>query len=261
MNDLSPAAQTTPAGSLVEPEITYRELCRIWTDSQDPDEESGDAMARLYSAGFHAGMEWQAKLLTQPSDIFPTEYADSDGGGIRIIMEPADETGQVCWVVRNSRYVNPCHEFPTPEAAYAAHKDASAPKDVAAPAPAGSPFMVPPANCSQRLMREGKPYPKSGCEACGDMSPLWRQCNAGLEIEAAQPVTPASSMVERVASRLNAACGLRGGQWDEVATDMIREIADAARAKDSKRWDPSGVAQMVTWEMVAQWLEQEADRG
>ena len=55
-------------------------------------------------------------------EIFPVEYADSNGEGIRIIMEPADETGRVCWVVRNSRRVNPIHEFPTPEAAYAAHQ-------------------------------------------------------------------------------------------------------------------------------------------
>ena len=44
-------------------------------------------------------------------------------------------------------------------------------------------YMVPPANCRQRLQREGKPYPKSGCEACGDMSPLWRQCNAAIAAE------------------------------------------------------------------------------
>jgi hypothetical protein len=55
-------------------------------------------------------------------EIFPVEYADSNGEGIRIIMEPAEETGQVCWVVRNSRRVSPIHEFPTPEAAYAAHQ-------------------------------------------------------------------------------------------------------------------------------------------
>ncbi len=79
-----------------------------------------------------------ASPLVEPSDIFPTEYADSDGDGIRIMMEPADETGRVCWVVRNSRHVNPCHEFPTPEAAYAAHKSASARQAVAATAPASS---------------------------------------------------------------------------------------------------------------------------
>jgi hypothetical protein len=55
-------------------------------------------------------------------EIFPVEYADSNGEGIRIIMEPADGTGRVCWVVRNSRRVNPIHGFPTPEAAYAAHQ-------------------------------------------------------------------------------------------------------------------------------------------
>jgi hypothetical protein len=63
-----------------------------------------------------------AEARPAASEIFPVEYADSNGEGIRIIMEPADETGRVCWVVRNSRRVNPIHEFPTPEAAYAAHQ-------------------------------------------------------------------------------------------------------------------------------------------
>jgi hypothetical protein len=67
--------------------------------------------------------------LRAASEIFPVEYADSNGDGIRIIMEPADETGRVCWVVRNSRRVNPIHEFPTPEAAYAAHQAMPAVKD------------------------------------------------------------------------------------------------------------------------------------
>jgi hypothetical protein len=127
------SAEAQPAGGLVEPEITRRELARIWNDNQDPNEESGDAMARLYSAGFHAGMKWQAHLAEQgaapaaeaqpaASEIFPVEYADANGEGIRIIMEPAEETGQVCWVVRNSRRVCPIREFPTPEAAYAAHQ-------------------------------------------------------------------------------------------------------------------------------------------
>jgi hypothetical protein len=67
--------------------------------------------------------------------IFPVEYADSDGDGIRILMEPADETGQGFWFVRNSRYVNPCHEFSSPEDAYAAHRRAQ--PATAPPAPAG----------------------------------------------------------------------------------------------------------------------------
>jgi hypothetical protein len=62
-----------------------------------------------------------AEARPAASEIFPVEYADANGEGIRIIMEPADETGRVCWVVRNSRRVCPIREFPTPEAAYAAH--------------------------------------------------------------------------------------------------------------------------------------------
>jgi hypothetical protein len=59
---------------------------------------------------------------TSVPGIYPVEYVDSDGDGIRIMMEPAEETGHVCWVVHNSRHVNPCHEFPTPEAAYSSHR-------------------------------------------------------------------------------------------------------------------------------------------
>jgi hypothetical protein len=66
--------------------------------------------------------EASAEVRPAASEIFPVEYADSNGDGIRIIMEPADETGRACWVVRNSRRVSPIREFPTPEAAYAAHQ-------------------------------------------------------------------------------------------------------------------------------------------
>jgi hypothetical protein len=44
---------------------------------------------------------------------------------------------------------------------------------------------TPPLNCSQRLQKEGKPYPKSDCNVCGQMSPMWRQCAAALDREAA----------------------------------------------------------------------------
>jgi hypothetical protein len=43
-----------------------------------------------------------------------------------------------------------------------------------------------------------------------------------------------------------------------LASAVIRKVAAAAQAKDNSRWDPSGCAQLVTWRMVAQWLEQEA---
>jgi hypothetical protein len=55
-----------------------------------------------------------------PKGLIPMEYVDSDGDCIRIQSEPSEDGGG-CWVVRNSRFVNPCREFPSPEAAYEEH--------------------------------------------------------------------------------------------------------------------------------------------
>jgi hypothetical protein len=76
-------------------------------------------------------------------------------------------------------------------------------------------------------------------------------------IAAQSAPAPAGLLVERVA-RLLAEKDDPHEMWRIDARAAIREVAAAARAKDSKHWDPSGVAQMVTWGMVAQWLEQEA---
>lgn len=57
----------------------------------------------------------------------------------------------------------------------------------------------PPANCRQRLQRNGVPYPKSGCNACGMMSPKWRECDAALDRLAATESSPAGGgLVEEV---------------------------------------------------------------
>lgn len=37
-----------------------------------------------------------------------------------------------------------------------------------------------PANCRQRLMHEGKAYPRSGCAACGKWMPRAKECEAAL---------------------------------------------------------------------------------
>lgn len=37
-----------------------------------------------------------------------------------------------------------------------------------------------PAQCRQRLAAEGKPYPRSSCQVCGQLSPKWRECDAAL---------------------------------------------------------------------------------
>ncbi|UQY33565.1 Lar family restriction alleviation protein [Pseudomonas fulva] len=43
--------------------------------------------------------------------------------------------------------------------------------------PAGA---AAPEGCRQRLAAEGKPYPRSSCSVCGQLSPKWRECNALL---------------------------------------------------------------------------------
>lgn len=37
-----------------------------------------------------------------------------------------------------------------------------------------------PASCRQRLVATGQPYPKSSCEACGVLSPKWKECEAEI---------------------------------------------------------------------------------
>lgn len=39
----------------------------------------------------------------------------------------------------------------------------------------------PPGNCRQRLVRDGLPHPRSGCDACGKFSPMWRDCDQALQ--------------------------------------------------------------------------------
>lgn len=51
----------------------------------------------------------------------------------------------------------------------------------AAPAPAAEP------NCRQRLAAQGKPYPRSSCEACGQFSPKSRECDAMIAAELNTP--------------------------------------------------------------------------
>lgn len=44
-----------------------------------------------------------------------------------------------------------------------------------------------PVNCRQRLAAEGKPYPRSSCAACGQLSPNWRECESMLARPVPQP--------------------------------------------------------------------------
>ena len=43
---------------------------------------------------------------------------------------------------------------------------------------------MPPPGCRQRLMAEGKPYPRSNCSMCGVFSPKTIQCDQALRRKA-----------------------------------------------------------------------------
>lgn len=45
-----------------------------------------------------------------------------------------------------------------------------------------------PDGCRQKLITEGKPYPRSNCAACGQFAPKWKDCNSILSAAPALPV-------------------------------------------------------------------------
>lgn len=57
-----------------------------------------------------------------------------------------------------------------------------------------------PDTCRQKLKKEGKPYPRSSCNFCGQLSPRWRDCDAML-YASPQPTAPAVSPVDVEAVR------------------------------------------------------------
>ena len=57
-----------------------------------------------------------------------------------------------------------------------------------------------PDTCRQKLKKEGKPYPRSSCNFCGQLSPRWRDCDAML-YASPQPTAPAVSPVDIQAVR------------------------------------------------------------
>ena len=195
-----------------------------------------------------------ASAEAQPaaSEIFPVEYADANGEGIRIIMEPADETGQVCWVVRNSRHVNPCHEFPTPEAAYAAHQARAEqqPADPASDVPL--PLLCPGAHTI--------------AECGGPCEDDFRLCDCGLLQQLNPQRTPAPTtearpggLVERVAEAMQPGT-FDWSAYEDEARAAIREVAVHVRKHNpfSKLDTP---IESDTWVAVAELLEREANRG
>lgn len=83
----------------------------------------------------------------------------------------------------------------------------------------------PAANCRQRLMREGKPYPRSGCVVCGKWAPKSEHCDSLLDAEKTAP-----------AAERDVASGDSGRPW----------LPMASAPRDGRvvelRWDEDGIA-------------------
>lgn len=86
--------------------------------------------------------------------------------------------------------------------------------------------LQPPANCRQRLIAEGKPYPKSGCEACGihALSPGVRECDAALN-SAVLPngLTEAETDATASVMGLTSPSTLTAGQ-EKLIADLITRV-------------------------------------
>jgi hypothetical protein len=107
-----------------------KENCETPTSSVSTDSVLLEVAHRLASL--------EAATTPPPApEIYPMEYADTDGDGIRIMKVPSVETGKSCWIVRNSRHVNPFHEFTTPEEAYSFHQATKLASTTSPPAPTG----------------------------------------------------------------------------------------------------------------------------
>ena len=96
-----------------------------------------------------------------------------------------------------------------------------------------------PDTCRQKLKKEGKPYPRSSCNFCGQLSPRWRDCDAML-YASPQPTAPAVSPVDVEAVReviaemhrerkstdgdyYHEGCGKQAEEW---ANELARAIGD-----------------------------------
>jgi hypothetical protein len=107
-----------------------------------------------------------------------------------------------------------------------------------------------------QLKNLGSVVDLDGEETKQQLSILEKALNDLAELKLAKVLPAASSLVERVAAAIDGAPyddGLH--QWDE-ARAAIREMAAAARYRGLNGQNVT----VIIWEMVAQWLEQEAAR-
>ena len=97
-----------------------------------------------------------------------------------------------------------------------------------------------PDTCRQKLKKEGKPYPRSSCNFCGQLSPRWRDCDAML-YASPHPPAPAVSPVDVEAVRDDLERLIQHAA--EVMSAVRRDDIDFAN--DSFRSLPDHLAQEI----------------
>jgi hypothetical protein len=104
-------ARREALGDLVDQWV--QECCKVWPFNVP------NAIAHYVAVKAFEHGKSTAKESQLPKQLVPVEYFDIDTC-TRIVSEPREEGSGGCWVVLNSRKVNPLTEFPTVEAAWKA---------------------------------------------------------------------------------------------------------------------------------------------
>lgn len=132
------------------------------------------------------------------------------------------------------------------------------------PAPAAQ--TMPPADCRQRLILEGKAYPRSGCAVCGQFSPRGRDCYALLV--APKPAPAAEPTLRDDVERIRAVFAELPREHLDAAMDRLRaereedpeeDPAPAEAPEDAER-----AAYLERWKAAprwAQWRAKDPDNG
>ncbi|WP_225982980.1 MULTISPECIES: MazG-like family protein [Pseudomonas syringae group] len=94
-----------------------------------------------------------------------------------------------------------------------------------------------PVNCRQRLAAEGKPYPRSGCASCGQMSPNWRECDSMLS----RPVPQSAA--------LGGVLELDGLSFQQLRQANVKRLASSKYKLCEQNWQPAHWMNALTGEV------------
>ncbi len=227
------AAATTPQAR----EATDEELAAIWVKSPRSTNES---LRAIYNLGRKHGAPAPAPEPAPPSEspersdelllrLMKLQETDPDHARFRGLLVTAD------WLR--------CEGFDNA----ATHMErrcglASEPNPVPEPTCEPTPDS-PPANCTERLLAEGKPCNQNVCTACGPGAPRWEACRRAL---AQELPAPTGSLLDQVTAAIAKAHANRFPD-EQYRSDAQWAVRAVARWLSDERWD--GTAAVVQSEV------------